>query len=106
MARAVRLAVDWALNEGGVEIVHWRSHVGNEASLRVAHQTGFTLHGPSRACSTSAATCSSVDGSFRFGDSPSSYEWAESTVLESDRFRLRPSPSPTCPGSRRPAAIR
>jgi RimJ/RimL family protein N-acetyltransferase len=92
MARAVRLAVDWALNEGGVEIVHWRSHVGNEASLRVAHQTGFTLHGliPGMLHERSQVL-DAWTGSFRFGDSPlPRTQWAESTVLESDRLRLRP----------------
>ncbi len=92
MARAVRLAVDWALNEGGVEIVHWRSHVGNEASLRVAHQTGFTLHGlmPGMLHERSQVI-DAWTGSFRFGDSPlPRTQWAESTVLESDRLRLRP----------------
>ncbi len=92
MARAVRLAVDWALNEGGVEIVHWRSHVGNEASLRVAHQTGFTLHGliPGMLHERSRVL-DAWTGSFRFGDSPlPRTQWAESPVLESDRLRLRP----------------
>jgi RimJ/RimL family protein N-acetyltransferase len=92
MARAVRLAVDWALNEGGVEIVHWRSHVGNEASLRVAQQTGFTLHGliPGMLHERSQVL-DAWTGSFRFGDSPlPRTQWAESTVLESDHLRLRP----------------
>jgi len=92
MARAVRLAVDWALSEGGVEIVHWRSHVGNEASLRVAHQTGFTLHAliPGM-LHERGQVIDAWTGSIRFGDSPLPHTpWAESTVLESDRLRLRP----------------
>lgn len=92
MARAVRLAVDWALSEGGVEIVHWRSHVGNEASLRVAHQTGFTLHGITPGMlHERGRVIDAWTGSIRFGDSPlPRIPWAESTVLESDRLRLRP----------------
>jgi len=92
MTRAVRLAVDWALSEGGVEIVHWRSHVGNEASLRVAHQTGFSLHGlvPGM-LHERGHVLDAWTGAFRFGDSPlPRTAWAESTVLESDRLRLRP----------------
>lgn len=92
MARAVRLAVDWALNEGGVEIVHWRAHVGNEASLRVAHQTGFALHAliPGM-LHERGRVIDAWTGSIRFGDSPlPQTAWAESTVLESDRVRLRP----------------
>ena len=92
MARAVRLAVDWALSEGGVEIVHWRSHVGNEASLRVAHQTGFTLHALIPGLlHERGQVIDAWTGSIRFGDSPLPItSWAESTVLESDRLRLRP----------------
>lgn len=92
MARAVRLAVDWALSEGGVEIVHWRSHVGNEASLRVAQQTGFTLHGliPGM-LHERGQVLDAWTASIRFGDSPlPATRWAESTVMESGRLRLRP----------------
>lgn len=92
MARAVRLAVDWALTEGGVEIVHWRSHVGNEASLRVAHSTGFTLHGTTPGMlHERGQVIDAWTGSIRFGDAPfPRTSWAESVVLESERLRLRP----------------
>ncbi|MBC7630193.1 GNAT family N-acetyltransferase [Aeromicrobium sp.] len=92
MAAAVRLAVDWAFAEGGIEIVHWRSHVGNEASLRVAHATGFTLHGTTPGILYERGrVLDAWTGSIRFGDSPlPRTPWAESTVLESDRLRLRP----------------
>lgn len=92
MARAVRLAVDWSLTEGGVEIVHWRSHVGNESSLRVAHATGFTLHGlvPGM-LHERGVVLDAWTGSIRFGDAPYAVRsWAEATVLESERLRLRP----------------
>lgn len=92
MARAVRLAVDWALSEGGVEIVHWRAHVGNVASLRVAHSTGFTLHGITPGIlHERGRVLDAWTGSFRFGDSPAPRgPWVGSTILESDRLRLRP----------------
>ncbi len=92
MAAAVRLAVDWALSEGGVEIVHWRSHVGNEASLRVAHATGFTLHGTTPGLlHERGRVLDAWTGSYRFGDTPfARTAWAGATVLESARLRLRP----------------
>lgn len=92
MARAVRLAVDWAFSEGGIEIVHWRSHVGNESSLRVAHSTGFTLHGTTPGMlHERGQVLDAWTASIRFGDPPLPLTpWAEATVLESDRLRLRP----------------
>jgi ribosomal-protein-alanine N-acetyltransferase len=91
MARAVRLAVDWALTEGGVEIVHWRSHVGNEPSLRVAHATGFALHGTTPGMLLERGqVLDAWTGSIRFGDAPYAQKpWAESPTLQSDRLRLR-----------------
>lgn len=92
MARAVRLAVDWAFAEGGIEIVHWRSHIGNEASLRVAHATGFALHGTTPGMlHERGQVLDAWTGSIRFGDPPlPRSRWAESTVIESERLRLRP----------------
>lgn len=92
MSRAVRLAVDWALSEGNVDIVHWRSHVGNEASLRVAHATGFTLHGTTPGMLLERGrVLDAWTGSFRFGDAPFAITpWAESAVIETERLRLRP----------------
>lgn len=92
MTRAVRLAIDWAFNEGKVEIVHWRAHIGNEASLRVAHRAGFTLHGITPGMlHERGRVIDAWTGSIRFGDSPMpTTQWAESRVLESDRLRLRP----------------
>ncbi len=43
MKRAIRLATRWAFQHGGVEVVHWRSRVGNVASRRVAWASGFTF---------------------------------------------------------------
>lgn len=92
MVRAVRLAVDWALNNTAVEIVHWRAHVGNEASLRVAHAAGFTLHGTSPGIlHERGRLLDAWTGSIRFGDAPfATRPWVESHVLESSRLCLRP----------------
>jgi RimJ/RimL family protein N-acetyltransferase len=91
MVRAVRLATDWAFTEG-VEVVHWNSHVGNEASLRVAHQTGFTLHGlVPGLLHERGRVLDAWTGTRRFGDPPvPRTRWAESAVIETERLRLRP----------------
>jgi RimJ/RimL family protein N-acetyltransferase len=92
MVRAVRLATDWAFTHGGIEIVHWRAHVGNTASLRVAHATGFTLHGTTPGVlHERGQVLDAWTASLRFGDAPlPPVPWAESTVLETERLRLRP----------------
>ena len=92
MVRALRLAVDWALSEGGAEIVHWKAHVGNEASLRVAHSCGFTLHAPiPGALEEKGQVVDAWTASIRFGDLPlPRTRWAVSTLIEGDRVRLRP----------------
>ena len=92
MARAVRLAVDWAFTEGAIEIVHWRAHVGNEASLRLAHATGFTLNGTTPGMLLERGkVLDAWTASIQFGDPPlPRTPWAESAVLESERLRLRP----------------
>jgi RimJ/RimL family protein N-acetyltransferase len=92
VTRAVRLAVDWCLNHTPVEVVHWRAHVGNEASLRVAHATGFTLHGTTRGIlHERGRVLDAWTGSIRFGDAPlPRTPWVGSEVIESGRLRLRP----------------
>ena len=92
MVRAVQLAIDWAFTEAGVEVVHWSAHVGNEASLRVAHQTGFTLIGVVPGLlHERGRVLDAWTASRRFGDPPvPRTRWAESTVIETDRLRLRP----------------
>jgi RimJ/RimL family protein N-acetyltransferase len=49
MSGAVRLALQWGFAEAGLEVVHWRSYVGNWASRRVAWACGFTVEGRVRA---------------------------------------------------------
>ena len=92
MVRAVRLATDWALVEGGVEIVHWRANVGNVASLRVAHAAGFNLHGVTPGMVQQRdLVVDAWTGSRRFGDPPvPRIRWAESTMIDTGRLRLRP----------------
>jgi RimJ/RimL family protein N-acetyltransferase len=92
MARAVRLAVDHVFTECGVESVHWRAHVGNEASLRVAHACGFQLVGSSPALlHERGRTLDAWTAVLRFGDAPVPRgRWLDAPVIETDRLRLRP----------------
>jgi RimJ/RimL family protein N-acetyltransferase len=48
MTRAVRLALRWAFEEAGLEVVLWRAGVGNWASRRVAWACGFRFEGAVR----------------------------------------------------------
>jgi RimJ/RimL family protein N-acetyltransferase len=92
MVRAVQLAIDWAFTDAGVEVVHWNAHIGNTTSLRVAHQTGFTLIGiVPGLLHERGQVLDAWTAARRFGDPPvPRTRWAESTVIETDRLRLRP----------------
>lgn len=92
MTRAVRLACDWAFVHGGVEIIHWRAQVGNEASLRVAHAAGFTPHAVIPGLlNERGRVLDAWTASLRFGDSPvAARPWAGGEVIEGSRVRLRP----------------
>ena len=97
MVRAVRLAVGHVLAECGVEVVHWRTMVGHEASLRVAHRCGFALEGTTRGLLESPRGVHDAwTGTFRFGDTPlPRTRWAEAVAMESSpgsssAVRLRP----------------
>jgi ribosomal-protein-alanine N-acetyltransferase len=92
MTRAIRLATRWAFDKGGVEIVHWRAHVGNIASWRTAWATGFTFHGAvpkmlyERGRAVDAWTASlQPDAS----GEPTT-RWLATPVLPGDRVTLRP----------------
>lgn len=91
MRRAVDLAIQHAFNEAGKEIVHWRAHVGNEASLRVAHACGFTLHAVLPGLLEEGGRVHDAwTASIRFGDAPlPRTPWLASTI-ETGRLRLRP----------------
>lgn len=90
--RALALALNWSLTEGGVEIVHWRSHVGNTASLRTAWSAGFTLHGMTPGLlHERGRVLDAWTGSFRFGDKPEPRTtWHDSPVIKGPTVRLRP----------------
>jgi len=92
MRRAVDLAADWAFAEGGVEIIHWDAHVGNEPSLRVAHACGFTLGGTTAGRLYERGRLVDAWTAWRrFGDSPlPRNSWVGDTVLKGERVVLRP----------------
>jgi RimJ/RimL family protein N-acetyltransferase len=92
MTAAVRLAVDHGFTEAGVEAVHWRAHVGNEASLRVAHACGFTLVGTSPALlHERGRLLDAWTAVLRFGDAPyARAPWHDAPVLDAGAALLRP----------------
>src|SRR5699024_2554831 len=92
MTRAIRLATRWAFEQGDVEIVHWRSHVGNVDSLRTAWAAGFELHGTTPGLlHERGLVLNAWTGSLRPGtDGKPRTTWWAGAVLEGDRARLRP----------------
>lgn len=92
MRRAIELATNWAFAEGGVEIVHWRSHVGNESSLRTAWAAGFHLTGTLPGfLFEREQVLDAWAGYIRFGDMPGpKTTWHDATLIEAGELRLRP----------------
>ncbi len=91
MTAAVHLAIDHAFVEAGKEVVQWRAHVGNVASLRVAHACGFRLHHTEPdLLFERGRTIDAWTASRRFGDAPAPRtRWLDSR-LEIDAAVLRP----------------
>lgn len=91
MKRAVDLAVDHAFTRAGKEVVQWRAHVGNVASLRLAHACGFTLHAmepdflEERGVIIDAWTAS-----IRFGDAPVPRTTWYASTFSTENLTLRP----------------
>lgn len=92
MTRALDLAANWAFAEGGVEIIHWRAHVGNESSLRAAWAAGFTLTGVQAGILYERErVLDAWAGHLRFGDKPGPKAiWLDTVVIEGANVRLRP----------------
>lgn len=92
MQRAIGLATQWCFQDGGVEIVHWRAHVGNVASLRTAWAAGFTLHGTTPGLlHEREQVLDAWTASLRFGDDGRPRTtWRATPVIEGSRVRLRP----------------
>ena len=92
MKRALDLASNWVFTEGGVEIIHWRAHVGNVTSLRAAWAAGFTLQGTSTGFLYERDRVLDVWTAYlRFGDKPGpKTAWHDSPVIEAGDLRLRP----------------
>ncbi|WP_426562257.1 GNAT family N-acetyltransferase [Angustibacter sp. McL0619] len=97
MSRAVRLALGWAfasIDEGGAGqlVVHWRAHVGNWASRRVAWACGFRIEGTVRGLVPQRGVMHDAwIGSVVPGDelAPTS-AWLEVPTLADELVRLRP----------------
>lgn len=90
-ARAVRLAVTDAFESGFSQTIRWEALIGNKASLRVAHDTGFVI--APRVFGLLDARGTAADGWFGMltaHDKPwRRTPWLESTV-NGDGLRLRP----------------
>lgn len=91
MKRALELAADWAFAEGGVEIIHWHAHVGNETSLRTAWAAGFSLTGMQPGfLHERERVLDAWSGHLRFGDKPGPRTtWHDSPVIDGASVRLR-----------------
>lgn len=92
MTRALRLATLWAFEHTEVEIVHWRAHIGNVASLRTAWRAGFTLHGKADGILYERGkVLDAWTGSIRPGASGNPRTpWWNTPVIVGERVRLRP----------------
>jgi ribosomal-protein-alanine N-acetyltransferase len=90
--RAVKLILDWAFQQQGIEVVVWFAYVGNWASWRVAWANGFSFDGTVRKFLPQRGERHDTwCGSLRKDDSREpKHEWHVPPVLESDRLRLRP----------------
>lgn len=92
MVRAVRLAAQWAFEQGGVAALHWRARVGNLPSRRVAWACGFRFHGTvPRLLAERGEVVDAWIGSLLPGqDMTALTRWLEPVVLAGSRAVLRP----------------
>jgi RimJ/RimL family protein N-acetyltransferase len=92
MLRAMALATRWAFDQGGVAVVHWRSHVGNVASRRTAWASGFTFGDtvPRLLEERGEAVDAWTGWLLPDDEATPRTTWLAAPVLEGDRVRLRP----------------
>ena len=111
MARAARLAITYAFDQDGIEVMHWRAYVGNWASRRTAWRCGFRVEGTVRQLlSANGRRYDAWVGSLAKGEPMEpAHRWLDVPVLEGERVRLRPwreddapatDPAPDEPGRR------
>ena len=111
MTRAARLAIAYAFDRDGIEVVHWRAYVGNWASRRTAWRLGFRVEGTVRQLLThDGRRYDAWTGSLLKGEPMEPpHRWFDVPVLEGERVRLRPwreddapatDPAPDEPGRR------
>lgn len=92
MIRAIRLATRWSFDNGGVDVVHWRAHVGNLASRRTAWACGFTFHGTvPKLLYEQGKAVDAWTASLQPDDSGQPRtRWLDPPMLRGDRVVLRP----------------
>lgn len=93
MTAALRAAVDWAFATDGLalDVLHWRAHVGNWPSRRVAWRCGFRVEGTVRGlCAARGQRYDGWIGSLRSGDPrrPNT-PWYDVPTLRGQRCVLR-----------------
>ncbi|WP_020577241.1 GNAT family N-acetyltransferase [Actinopolymorpha alba] len=93
MTAAVRTLVDWAFDAGalGLDVVHWRAHIGNWLSRRVAWRVGFQIGSAVRGlCVSRGQRYDGWIGSLRPRDprEPTS-PWYDVPTLRGERCVLR-----------------
>jgi RimJ/RimL family protein N-acetyltransferase len=92
MARAARLAITYAFDRDGIEVMLWRAYVGNWASRRTAWRCGFRVEGTVRQLlSANGRRYDAWTGSLLKGEPMEPpHRWYDVPVLEGERVRLRP----------------
>ena len=92
MARAARLAITYAFDRDGIEVMHWRAYVGNWASRRTAWRLGFRVEGTVRQLlAHDGRRYDAWIGSLLKGEPMEPpHRWFDVPVLEGERVRLRP----------------
>ena len=91
MTTAVRLIIDWAFKDQGLQAISWQAYEGNAASLKVAWKNGFTFEGTTRArLSRRGEPKNAWRASLLATDSREpKTRWLDPVILEDDKVRLR-----------------
>ncbi len=92
MSSALRLLLPWGFQQGGLDLVRWKAHVGNWPSRRVAWSVGFQVRGVVPGLVQQRGR--RVDGwmaTLRKGDPLwPAHAWFDADAVVGERVRLRP----------------
>lgn len=92
MADAVRTALRWAFDQLGTQVVHWRAHVGNWPSRRVAWACGFRVEGTVRGLLEARGVRYDgwIGSVVRGEELVPAHPWLEAPVIRAGAVVLRP----------------